>query len=88
MPANDQYRDRVLDPTAPARKAFAITPSDTEDVETVPRALYIGVEGDVAVIMGDDSASVTLVGASGLLPVMVRRVLATGTTATDIVGVY
>ena len=41
-----------------------------------------------AVIMGDDSASVTLVGASGLLPVMVRRVLATGTTATDIVGVY
>lgn len=87
MPANDQYRDRVLDPTAPARKAFAITPSDTEDVTTVPRSIYIGGEGDVAVIMGDDSASVVFRGASGLLPLMVKRVLATGTTATYIVGV-
>lgn len=87
MAANDQYRDRVLDPTAPARKAFAITPSDTEDVATVPRAIYIGGEGNVAVIMGDDSTSVVFKGVSGLLPLMVKRVLSTGTTATDIVGI-
>lgn len=87
MAANDPYRDRMQTPTAPARKAFAITPSDTEDVATVPRSIYVGVEGDIAIIMADDNASVTLKGASGLIPAMVRRVLETGTTATDIVGI-
>lgn len=87
MAANDPYRDRVLDPTAPARKAFAITPSDTEDVATVPRSIYVGVDGDVAVLMADNTASVVFKNASGLLPVMVKRVLSTGTTATDILGI-
>jgi hypothetical protein len=50
--------------------------------------LFIGVDGDVAVIMADDTASVVLKNATGLLPVMVKRVLVTGTTATNIIAVY
>lgn len=88
MAANDPYRDRVLDPTAPARKAFAITPSDTIDVEAVPRSIFVGVDGDVAVLMADDTTSLVFKNVSGLLPIMVKRVLATGTTATDIIGIF
>lgn len=85
---DDYYKDRVLTINAPARKAVAVTTSDTADLAAVPRALYIGVDGDITVIMADDTASVLIKNASGLLPIMVKRVLATGTTATSIVAIY
>lgn len=87
--ADDPYRDRVLDVNASARKAIAVTPSDTVDLATVPRGgLFIGVDGDIAVIMADDTASVVFKNVSGFIPLMVKRVLATGTTATSIVALY
>jgi hypothetical protein len=85
---DDVYKDRVLSINAPARKAVAVTPSDTADLASVPRSLFIGVDGDIAVIMADDTASVILKNATGMLPIMVKRVLATGTTATNIIAVY
>lgn len=86
--ADDAYRDKINGINAPVRKAVTVTTSDTVDLDSVPRALWIGGDGDVAVIMADDTASVVLKNASGLVPVMVKRVLATGTTATYIVALY
>lgn len=87
--ADDPYRDRVLDVNASARRAVVITPSDTVDIATVPRGgLFVGTEGDIVVIMADDTASVTFKSAVGFIPLMVKRVLATGTTAQDIVALY
>lgn len=85
--STDQYKGMVLGVTAPARKAFAIIPSDTNDLDTVTRSIFVGTEGDIVVIMADDTQSVTFKGVTGLLPLMVKRVLATGTTATGIVGI-
>ena len=73
--------------TSPASRAAAVTPNNTTDLTAVARALWIGGAGDVAVITaGGDT--VTFVNASGVLPVRVKRVLATGTSATGIVAVW
>lgn len=69
-----------------ARHAFAITPNDATDLAQQATGLWVGVLGDIVVIMASDGSSVTLKGAQGAIPIIVRRVLATGTTATDIVG--
>lgn len=71
-----------------ARSAFAVTPHDTNALTAVTRALWIGGAGNLVVMFDGDTAAVTLVGvASGtLLPIQVRIVLATNTTATSIVA--
>lgn len=85
--AEDNFKDwkRSIDSVSGA--AFAVTPSDSADINAT-RALYIGAAGDVAVVMADDASEVTFVGvtAGAILPVRVSRVKATGTTATSIVG--
>jgi hypothetical protein len=80
----------VSSDSRPCRKAVAITPNDSTDLTVAARAIYVGVGGDVAVYSVDDSigTSVTIKGAATaqVLPFWVRRVLATGTTATNLVG--
>ncbi len=72
--------------TAPGQGAVAVTPSDTTKLSFVARGLWIGGAGDVSALHPDGS-EVTYVGVSGLLPVCVSRVNATGTTATSIIAV-
>ena len=72
---------------SPANHAETVTPHDTTELTTVARALYVGVAGDVAVLMNDDSTA-TFVGvaAGSFLPIRVKRVNSTNTTATSIVA--
>lgn len=69
----------------PATDAFVITPHDTNELVYTSRALYIGGSGDVKVTTADGT-DITFVGVSGILPIRVKRVFSTGTTATSIVG--
>jgi|DEB0MinimDraft_10_1074344.scaffolds.fasta_scaffold02223_8 hypothetical protein len=71
----------------PATGIASVTPHDTNDLAQASRAIYVGGAGDVAVEMVDGS-SATLVGVTAgfLLPIRVNKVLATGTTATNIVS--
>lgn len=73
----------------PADAAFVITPSDTDDLEHLTRALYIGGAGNVNLIMGNNDA-VLIAGllAGTMLPIIVKQVLASGTSATSLVGFY
>lgn len=72
--------------TTPAERAFTITPNDSTDLVQWARALVIGVAGNVNCIpIGQDSA-VVIPAQAGVLPVAVKRVLSTSTTATGIVG--
>jgi hypothetical protein len=78
-------------PHVPARSAAAVTPSDSVNLTRETRGIYVGVSGDVKVIMADDgTTTTTFVGlAAGVVhPLRVKRVYATLTTATSIVGVY
>ncbi len=83
----NQFRDAY---DGSAVRVRAITPNDGTDLpaDEWTRGLYVGVAGDVAVIMVGDTASVVIPAlAAGVLhPIRVRRVLATGTTATGIRG--
>lgn len=67
--------------------AKTVTPSNTNDLDQVS-SLYIGGSGDVEVLMenGDDTPSVFVAHPVGYMPGRVRRVLATNTTATNILA--
>lgn len=72
----------------PARRAFAIAPHATNEVDPLPKALYIGTGGNVTLRAVNGSADVTFKNlASGqILDVRAQYVRVSGTTATDIVG--
>jgi hypothetical protein len=78
----------AADLSSPASRGFSITPSDTADLPAGVRAIWVGGAGNISVILADDADPVLLsaVPAGTLLPLMARRVRATGTTATSIVG--
>ena len=70
----------------PAEHHFEITPSDSSDLLRRPRAIRAGSEG---IVVLRDVAGVDLayaVTAGEVLPIRCLRVLATGTTATNIIG--
>lgn len=71
--------------TAPAGSARAITPNN--DTAVYATALYVGTGGDVRVLM-EDQSDVTFknVANGSVLPIRVAKVFATGTTASDILG--
>lgn len=72
---------------APASHGFAIAPHDVTELAEVTRALYVGGAGAVAVVLAS-GASLTFSGIAGgtVLPLRLRQVRATGTTATQLVG--
>lgn len=71
----------------PARTAFAITPHDSNNEDQVFRGLYVGVGGDVVVVTTKNKAvTFTGVPTGTILPIIGKRVNATNTTATDMVG--
>jgi hypothetical protein len=75
--------------TSTARGVLSITPDDDVELARVTRALYVGVTGDVEVVMVDGTtATFVAVPAGTLLPIQVTKVKDAATTATDIVGLY
>lgn len=69
--------------------AFSVTKSDSTTFSRMPRALYVGGEGDVAVRTAEGTnVTFASVPAGTILPIRCDRVLSTGTTATNIVALY
>ena len=74
---------------APAFRAAAVTPNDSADLAATSRALYVGGAGNVRVTTaGGDTVTFTGVPAGAILPVRVRRVFSTSTTATTILALW
>lgn len=74
---------------APAIGGFEISPHDTNALSKVTRAIYVGGAGHLTVTMHDGTVvTFPSVLAGSLLPIRVRLVMATNTTATNIVGLY
>ena len=74
---------------SPAAYAVAVTPDDDTDLTTYARSLYVGTGGNVRVITsGGNTVTFTSVPNGSVLPVRVKRVLSTSTTASNIVALY
>jgi len=83
----DGFQNSSPSLSGPAAHGFAVTPNDSTTLSETTRALYVGSAGAVTVLMAS-GASVTFTGipAGTMLPVRVTKVMASGTSATDIVG--
>lgn len=65
---------------------FDVTPHDVTNFATNVRALYVGVAGSVVVVAEDGTSATFVTPAGTRIDVRAQRVNATGTTATNIVG--
>lgn len=82
-------RGRATAATGPARAARPVSPSDAADLPDGPaRSLFVGTGGVLRIV---DESGFTLDVRSAdaqYHPIGVARVLATGTTAAEIVALY
>ena len=85
----DQQAQPVSNLIAPATGADELDPGDDEALHQITRSIYVGGAGDVAVEMVDGMTVVfEAVPAGTFLPIRVRRLRASQTTATAIVGLW
>ncbi len=85
----DTFKKHTRSLTSPPEHAAAIQPQDGVDLSVVTRALYVGTPGDVTVRMfGGGVVTLANVPGGTMLPLRVDRVLATGTSAGAILGLW
>ena len=82
---SDTFQSLYTGLDSPAVSAVAVTPSDSTVLSTT-RALYIGVSGDVCVVMADGTSVTFSSVPVGILPVRVSKVKSSGTSASSIVA--
>lgn len=89
MALDFKTKNNLKDQRALASEAIAVTPADGTDLATTQAALFIGGAGNVKVDMtGSGTVTFSGVAAGTFLPILVDRVYATGTTATNILALY
>lgn len=88
MSIPDHYADLVPATDGPLVGGFNVTPGAL-DLPVITRAIMVRAGGDVAVILRNGDA-LTLPGLQPgtVYPFRLARILAQGTTATGIVGLY
>lgn len=85
----DRFSEFPTNLVAPARDAAAVVPNDSADLVQLPRALFVGTAGNVAVVMaGGQSVVFENCAAGVVLPVRAARIRATGTTAGALVALW
>lgn len=67
-----------------------LTPSDTTDLSPMPRAVRVATGGDVKITPAKGNVPVVISGVvdGEYLPVLVKRLWATGTTASGFTGFF
>ncbi|MBB3034369.1 spike base protein, RCAP_Rcc01079 family [Alteriqipengyuania lutimaris] len=85
---HDRFRRHADSPMAPAACAFAIAPSDSAQLPSVTKAIYVGGGGDIVLRPLDGTEDVLFAAfpGGGILDVRASAIRATGTSATNIVG--
>lgn len=74
--------------TIPSPHLAVITPNDSADLAQVPtRGVMVATGGALHVIDGNGN-EVTVTVPAGVLPISIRRVYSTGTTATGLTALY
>ena len=85
----DKFEHQPPGLTSPGIDAFAVTPSNGNDLPQVTRALYVGGAGSVRVeLVSGSEATFEAMQAGIMYPLRVRKVFSTGTSAQSLVGIY
>ena len=75
--------------SSPVESGVVVVPSDAETLPAVTRALYSGTGGDITVrLASGDTITLVETTPGSIYPLRVDRVLASGTTASGIVGLW
>ncbi|MEM6467790.1 MAG: hypothetical protein AAF679_15000 [Pseudomonadota bacterium] len=87
--AIDSFKHTSLSLDSPAKNAGPVTASDSADLAYTSRALFVGTPGDLTVRMAGATETVQFKNLPiCILPIRVDRVMATGTTAGDMVALW
>lgn len=85
----DEFSKYSRSLVSPPENAAQVAPDDASDISYVTRALYVGQGGDLRVTMlGGETVTFANVPPGTLMPLRVTRILATGTTAAMILGLW
>ena len=86
----DPFSGAVDSVIAPATRAVAVVPHDLNPLADIPKALFVGSGGHLALRGAGGGADVLFrnVQDGTVLPLRAQFVRATGTTAADIVALY
>lgn len=84
----DPYKGHRKTLDSVSDNAHLITPSDATDLAVASRALYVGTGGDIQLELTESAAPIVFknVQTGSVLPLRVKRVYASLTTATDLVA--
>lgn len=84
----DPFKDTANSLSAPAADCFALNANDSADLPKATKAIYVGVGGDIRIRALDSDSDVTLQGvpSGSILPIRLRALRVTGTTAGNIIG--
>jgi hypothetical protein len=89
MPMTDTFENHARSLTSPPEHGGAVIPDDATDLPYVTRAIYVGGTGDLALrLLGGEEVVLANVPAGTLLPIRAARVLASGTSASQVVGFW
>ncbi|MEP4195993.1 MAG: hypothetical protein ABJL99_10200 [Aliishimia sp.] len=85
---SDKFESYAGNLASPPSSGFAIAPSDTTDLAFSTRCINVATSGSVTVtLVGGDTVQY-FVAAGAQFPCRAKRVFATGTDATGLVGSY
>lgn len=84
----DSFENSVDSVMAPSENFFPIVPSDSEEIELATKAVFVGQGGNLAVmpLKGQSPVVFANIADGSVIDIRVRAILATGTTAAQIVG--
>lgn len=87
---SDAFAGAVDSASAPATRTASITPHDSNALPDIPKAIYVGGAGDIAMrgMNGGSDQIWKNVPAGSILPFRASHVRATGTTATLLLALY
>lgn len=86
----DQFQNVADQVSAPATRAVAVVPHDSNPLPDIPKALFVGSGGTVTMrgVAGTSDQVWKNVASGTVLPFRAQYVRATGTTAADILALY
>ncbi|MGL4413908.1 spike base protein, RCAP_Rcc01079 family [Roseinatronobacter monicus] len=80
----DPLANRTLSPAGPATDIIPVTPDDAADLPVMAMSVFVETGGALCFVTRRGETRTVMLDDQTLLPVVVRRVLATGTTATGV----